>query len=192
MAISQQEFLKFEALVASNGAHNEIKCGGYLEYAKDLLLGVSGRDLRCNREERLHYGSSDFVVTGMVSDGRGDWSRHARIWELKAPQCYVFERDDNDTRFRPTRDLIKAENQLLHYASEMLSSDSFRVRQDVMKFENIKMGGIIIGRSSDRLVKDPKHLPQAKTSLLIRDRFFYEVNHIKILTWDAVVEHLRP
>ena len=43
---------------------------------------------------------------------------YASIWELKAPQCYLMEFDESGPRCRPTLDLIKAENQLLHYGHE--------------------------------------------------------------------------
>ena len=56
-----------------------------------------------------------------------EYERHMVFWELKAPQCNLVEVDDAATRYRPTKDLIKAETQLLHYVHQAAGDSDDRV-----------------------------------------------------------------
>jgi hypothetical protein len=104
-----------------------------------------------------------------------------------------MEEDDNRNRCRPTKELIKAENQLLHYAHQALADDLFRQRLGIMNPANIKMGGIIIGRR-DRLLKGGQtsgDIERASRSLDIRKQYFYNPHNIRIFTWDRILQFLR-
>ena len=65
----------------------------------------------------------------------------------QSPQCYVFE-FDNENRVRLTKDLISAENQLLHYYEEYKKSETFISEFNITSTDNIHIGGIIIGQKS--------------------------------------------
>jgi hypothetical protein len=105
-----------------------------------------------------------------------------------------MEFDDNKQRCRPTIEFIKAENQLLHYGRQAIGDDLFRQRLGIMDAANIKLGGIIIGRS-DRLLKGGRSASddeRATESLNIRNHFFYSHHGIRVFTWTTILEYLRP
>src|SRR3712207_1472707 len=114
MTLSQAEFDVFKAHVDESRSHRERECQQYLIYAAKLLLPNSPTEIVAVTEERNYFGRSDFVIGADIRDGTNRIARHAFIWELKAPQCYLFEMDTNN-RCRPTDDFLDGENQLLHY-----------------------------------------------------------------------------
>ena len=91
--------------------------------------------------------------------------RTAFIWELKAPQCFEMEPDNSQTRCRHTIDLIKAENQLIHYYHQARGDDLLRQRLKVMDPAKIEIGGIIIGRSRDRLNRGGNSQPDIERAV---------------------------
>jgi len=46
-------------------------------------------------EDRNYFGSTDFIVSAALLDDQNNEIECAYIWELKAPQAYLFEFDDN-------------------------------------------------------------------------------------------------
>jgi hypothetical protein len=124
----------------------------------------------------------------------GNEERVAFLWELKAPQCYLFEYDNNNHRCRPTLDLVKAENQLLHYVEEAVGSESTRTRLGVMNRDNIRPGGIIIGAKNTMLrgSRNVRDIDKASTALRLRRDRFYLAQGIRILLWDRVLDAVRP
>lgn len=146
-------------------------------------------------EDRNYFGSTDFILAATLRDDRNQEANCAFIWELKAPQCYLFERDNNNNRCRPTLDYIKAENQLLHYYYQAVGDSHFRQRYAVLETRNIRLGGIIIGRSKDRLAKNIVSVADktnVMTALSIRQDYLYQSHGIRVLTWDRVLEFLKP
>ena len=139
------------ALMAKEG-QNEIECRKYLPYVKELLVRVTPQEFLAEADEyRGHSGDSDYIIVCKACDEAGIQSNQAYIWEVKAPQCYVFEQDTMN-RVKPSKDFISAENQLLHYYEESKGSDQFRDEFKITHPENVKLGGIIIG-SKKTLVK---------------------------------------
>jgi hypothetical protein len=191
--ITLAEFNEFKAAIERENVHNEIECGNFLHYAIEWLLPKTSIETKFQKEDRNYFGSSDFVISATIFDDQSKMIRHAYIWELKAPQCYIVERDDSKNRFRPTTEYVKAENQLLHYYQEALDNDGFRKRFEIMDANNIRMGGIIMGRS-DRLVSnfDPKDQQNVWTALTLRQNYFYHAHGIRLLTWDRVLAFTRP
>jgi hypothetical protein len=188
------EFSRFEALVFEKTRYTETECESYLAQAAGFLVPGTPIDLSALRQDRNYFGSSDLTVTVSMLDELMAISNSAYIWELKAPQCYLMEYDDSKTRCRPTAELIKAENQLLHYGHESQYNDAHRARLKILDRDRIKLGGIVMG-TKDRLLKGgsgPGDIERATNSLNIRKRYFYEPNNIRIITWDRLVEYLRP
>lgn len=195
MAISPQDFADFQALVDTNDRHTERECAKYLHHAAALLVPQTPISTHIAPEDRNYFGSTDLVVTAVLLDDRNQEETVAYLWELKSPQTYLFERDDNNNRCRPTAAFIKAENQLIHYAAHAVADQHFLRRFKLTDHRNIRVGGIIIGRSKDRLLSgstDPYEVDKAKFALSVRENFFYATQRIRILTWDRVLEFVRP
>lgn len=121
---------ELEALI-NQEEHNETECGKYLQYTPNILFK---KDTIINYGEirSVAYpgslGVSDYVfVTKVHSDGGYECIR-AYIWELKAPQCHIFQEDGRtDKRVMPSKELVTAENQLLHYYHEYINSGVFNL-----------------------------------------------------------------
>jgi hypothetical protein len=194
MATATQEVYEdFKALIEYDGGQNEIECGNYLHHAIAYLLPMTVIESNFDREDRNFFGNTDFVISAKLIDDASTEAMCAFIWELKAPQCYLLEKDDNRNRFRPTMDLVKAENQLLHYYQEAIDNDGFRQRFGVMDRQNIRLGGIIIGRS-DRLARsyEERDKPSMDTALKVRKEYFYSSRGIRLFNWDRLLTFIRP
>lgn len=193
MPLSHEKYAELEALV--NGVpHVEIQCGNILALAPEILVRGTPVSLQSVREDRGHFGATDMVVTADMLTGTNQVARVAYIWELKAPQCRIMEPDDNAQRYRPTKDLIKAENQLIHYASQAFGDQTFRERMGVMESANILVGGIVIGRSADMVsgATTDGDRERARRSLSYRTNFFYSLHGIQVMTWDRVLASVKP
>jgi hypothetical protein len=117
------------------------------------------------------------------------------VWELKAPQLPLFLIDTN-SRARPSAALYDAENQLVHYHDSLRDNGSFRETHKILAPDDVKFGGIIIGRFSNYV----KHGAQINTvrahdlaeqTLRLRQRLFYDPHGIKIWTWDTIVQRMQ-
>lgn len=193
MALTDSKFAEFEALVRGN-AKRELQCRPFLEYAESLLIRQTLRSTVQFHEVRSYVGDADLVVAADVLTDTGEIERVAFFWELKAPQCFLFEYDDNKHRCRPTPDFVKAENQLLHYLEEAAGSDSMRKRLGVMDRNNIRPGGIIIG-SKDTILRSPtrpRDVELAQSALKMRAERLYHSQGIRVLLWDRVLDWVRP
>jgi len=173
---------------------NEVRCMELLALAPSHLVHGTIVAAEALSEQRSFFGDSDLTVTATIRDDRNSQRRKAYIWELKAPQCFIMEKDANNNRYRPTMDFIKAENQLIHYAHEAQGNRRFGERLGIMKQTDILIGGIIIGRNS-RILKDAQsdgERERAWDSLSIRQTYLHDHHHIRVMTWDAVLELMRP
>jgi hypothetical protein len=147
-------------------------------------------------EEPTRFGRSDYIVSAEVPRP-GASMRCAFVWELKAPQLILYEQDDNMRRFRPTKDLIKAETQLIHYVAEQQESTSFKEYYKLTPKSPVVAAGIIIG-SDDRLIR-PKNAEESEFDELsaalhsdyLRHHYFYGKTGIRVRTWDWVLRGLR-
>ena len=142
-------------------------------------------------------GASDFSVSARFTISADVQIARAYVWEVKAPQTYLFEFDDNPSRLRPTKELIKAETQLVHYVPELGTSRAFRDKYGLDASSEVLPAGIIMGRN-DRLVRPGKYRLDAdqirkvfRTSYYVRDAYLYRRAGIRLLTWDWVLEKLR-
>jgi hypothetical protein len=193
MALSPGQFAEFEALIRDSG-RRELECRPYLEHAENLLIRQTIRSAVQFHEVRSFVGDADLILVADVLGDTGQVERMAFLWELKAPQCFLFEYDQNRNRCRPTSDFVKAENQLLHYAEEAFSNDATRIRLGVMSRRNIRAGGIIIGTQETMLqgARDHHDREKADTALRLRQEQLYHAQGIRVLLWDRVLDAVRP
>ncbi|MEW6182274.1 MAG: hypothetical protein AB1500_03745 [Bacillota bacterium] len=173
----------------------EKECGEYLKHIPEFLFNETfKRVVYSDIEYRGNTGNADFVISAEVITSSGISTVKAYVYELKAPQCYIFERDNNE-RLKPSKDLISAENQLINYHDEMRSSDQFRDKYKVMHPDNVCIGGIIIGCSRFHV---KGNYPESKKEVLyegacrIRDHYFYRSCPMKLITWDMILRQFIP
>ncbi|QOD62737.1 DUF4263 domain-containing protein [Ochrobactrum sp. MT180101] len=194
MALNTQEYEAFKKLVQDPSIKHELACRPYLEHAEHLLVRRTLRNTARFTEIRSYVGDADLVVVAEITNDNREPETWAYFWELKAPQCFLFEYDDNKNRCRPTPDLIKAENQLLHYVDEAVANENTRKRLGVMDSKNIRPGGIIIGTTSTmlRAAKDRHDVTKATAALQLRRERLYRAEEIRIVTWDHILDEVKP
>lgn len=173
--------------------NRELQCREYLEYVDHLLIKSYPVSLIYKSTEyRGHKGNTDYIISANIQDESGINCVQAYIWELKAPQCYIFTKDTNN-RLMPTRELFSAENQLINYHYELQGDEQFKRKAKVTHSHNVKLGGIIIG-SRSTLVSDyyskDRIAELFEEALAIRKHYFYEPNNIRLITWDTVLRQL--
>jgi len=178
-------------------ARNERQCRKYLEHARNLLVDVTSHAfLRQVAEYRGHTGDSDYLISCRVTDGVGGQKVKAYIWEVKAPQCYIFKADTQN-RVLPSDDFISAENQLLHYYDEARGSQQFRNEFEVQSPDDVMLGGIIIGSNRTKVSQlkrshydEPKLQQLFQHALDLRIKHLYKEKNIKVYHWDRIVDYL--
>lgn len=175
--------------------YKEKECTPYLKYAYDTLLKTSwskidDETINENLEYRGHSGDVDLIVSGKIRTTEGVEQTHLYMWELKAPQCPIFEKDTKD-RLRPSKFLVDAENKLINYYHEHKSSNSLCSKHGVHP-NYIKLGGIIIGcdrtrvsGSSDYTEADKIHLYEE--AVVIRNEYLYKSAGITLVTWSEIL-----
>ena len=174
--------------------NKELECREFLQYAKGTLVSDTVIEfVYVEKERRGTSGDSDYIVSCKVCNEIGVESVKAYIWELKAPQCYIFEKD-TENRLRPTKELIQAENQLLHYYHENKGSEQFKNDFGVTHSDNVLFGGIIIGCHAKRIKGDYPEEKKNKLfekALMIRKKYIYDPLHIRIVHWDYILDFLK-
>lgn len=175
--------------------NKELECRKFLQYAKDALVRDTVMEfVYVEKERRGTSGDSDYIISCKVRDETGVEAVKAYIWELKAPQCFIFEKD-TENRLRPTKELIQAENQLLHYYHEQRGNEQFRNEFRVTHSDNVLFGGIIIGchsRKTKGNYEESKKNTLFEKALMIRKRYIYEPLQIRIIHWDYILDLLKP
>lgn len=169
--------------------HRERQCRAFLKYTPNLLFKEGGTAIRCDVEYRGHSGDSDYIVSGQGHESGIDCIR-VYIWELKAPQCFVFKSDPSShNRLIPSMDLIQAENQLLNYYDELRGSSDFRDAFNISHFSNVRIGGIIIG--CDRTKVEGEKVALYDKAFRCRE-LLYTCQSLRLMLWNTVLEHLKP
>ncbi|QOP42148.1 hypothetical protein [Sulfurimonas marina] len=175
--------------------HNEVEAREYLQYAKDLFAHETPNEFYdFVTEYPTTNGDIDLIVPCSLEDDAGNVRRVVYIWEVKSPQTvvYIF---DNKNRVKPSKELTKAENQLLHYCEECKQNQQFRTEFSIIDPEDVKLGGILIGQK-ETLVKDSRYSSLEQKSLFnkangYRQKHFYRASAIKFLTWDKVLNQIN-
>jgi hypothetical protein len=186
------DYTTLESLVHENGRSTELECREYLHLATDLLLPTSPQEIiHLNAEDRNFFGSTDYIICARLYGDTGANERAVSLWEIKAPQAYLMEQDDNKNRYRPTKELYKAENQLIHYWYHARNDGTFRQRFGLTSDSQVKLGGIVIGRF-DRITRDEPRRDAAQLSLDIRRSTLYQPHGIKVYVWDRLLRFANP
>jgi hypothetical protein len=190
VTLTVAEWTSFRALIDEPNEHKELECQPYLLHAAGLLLPGAHSSIVAVTEERNFFGRADFIIAADVLDGTNQTSRHAYIFELKAPQCHLFQ-TVTANRCQPTSDFLAAENQLLHYFDEAAGNGRFRERMGIIDQDNIHIGGIIIG-TLGRLLSGGGNVPAARSALRVREKYLYKSEQMRVLTWDRISDYVRP
>jgi len=173
--------------------NKEHQCRRYLQHVPHILFKETvTRYVYHETEYQGHSGPSDYVISGVVLEPNGIECTRAYIWELKAPQCFIFKKETKN-RICPSADLIKAENQLLHYFFELKGTDSFRNSFGVTDPDNVCLGGIIIGCKKTMVsgnYEEPKKKILYKNAIKTRNHL-YKGAGIRLMTWDYVLSQFR-
>jgi hypothetical protein len=174
--------------------HKEHECRDFLGQVPELLINKTFKTiLYVEPEYRGKSGDSDYVISFEIYGEGGVDKKLAYIWELKAPQCYIFKCETNN-RVKPSDDLIKAENQLLHYFNDQRGNEQFRRDFKISGSDDVKFGGIIIGSQKTRIkggsYTSDKTDNLYETALRVREEYFYRAYGIRLLNWDFVYQHL--
>lgn len=184
------------AAYIADTAAREKECQPYLDFIPELLCHESPKEiLAFGREDSARGGYADYTVSAVISDGGRAEHRVAYVWEVKAPQLYAFEFDDNAGRVRPTKDLVRAESQLFHYVDEFSASPSFRQKYKLDAAAKVRAAGFIIGRSAN-MIKPNSNYPISSSDEVNlwdmararREYFLYRAANIKLKNWDWVHE----
>ena len=151
------------------------------KYTPEKIVAVA-------KETTGFFGRSDFCLTVLHRGGRRI-QKETYIWELKSPSCKLFVKD-NKQRYRPSPDLVSAENQLLHYVEHARRDEMFQKVFDTDR-DQIHFGGIIIGRSCSTEEESSEfENGLADIACTIRMKYFYSHNGIRLMVWDWVLDML--
>lgn len=180
--------------IDTDAGNRESECAEILKKAASVLLPLEEGFKYANSEVINSAGRLDLIVIGQQETGGGRTQTTAFIWELKSPQKAVFHLENN-SRAAPTNDLFSAENQLLHYYQEVLTSGSLRAR---FNNDHVHPAGIIIGRLNTFCrIPTGVDVPQeqavnlAEHCLKIRSDYFYATKGIRVLTWTQIYRRLQ-
>jgi len=176
-------------VLMNDAAQREVECQTYLQHAHLLLAPPLSRVVQVVREQVAMAGRSDYFLLCEVTEVTQ--RRRLVLWEAKAPQLSPFEVATTN-RLIPSRALVEAENQLLYYFDEYRSNGQFLDRYQIRHPDDVKLGGIVIGRDNNWVRQSAAHqLPEdvlqqmAASALRIRDEHFYR-GRIRILPWDRI------
>jgi len=175
--------------------NEEIRCRGYLQHVRRLLFREAVLEYTYVETEYIvHTGRSDYVISARVRDETGLEYVKAYVWELKAPQCFMFEHD-TENRVKPSAELSDAQNKLLHYFDEEKGSSDFHATFGVVHPDHVKLGGIIIGSERTRVhgdyTEDKKRVLFEKARR-IQDTYLYQAHGIRLVSWETVLDQLKP
>jgi hypothetical protein len=142
-------------------------------------------------------GKSDFIISAKISEG-GAIADKLYVWELKAPQSNIFNLDEGN-KLIPSDYLIDAENKLLNYVDEIKKNEvireHFSIQGACIQSRNVIPGGIIISRNDMKLWdrKTPIYNKESDYQVAkgIRDEYFYNCSHIKLYTWDDILDEIK-
>lgn len=181
-------------LINSEG-RKERECRKYLHYAHTILFREDvPKDIVYEEPEMIgSAGVSDYVISGSIGNNPSSSNCvKAYVWELKAPQCFLFKKD-NENRLRPTPDLNDAENKLLNYVDELRGNHTLQTRFGVTHSDYVCIGGIVIGCKSklvDGNYEEAKKTKLLNDALRIREEWFYKRAGIRLITWSHVLDHI--
>lgn len=167
--------------------NTELECREFLSYAQDLLVypDIATSFVQVEFERHEYLGRSDYLVIAEVLRG-GDVCRRAYLWELKAPQCFIYE-NDTGTRLKPTAEFADAENKLLNYFYALKENGIFRTEYNISAVSDISLGGIIIGCNRTKVrgpYTEAEKISRYNIARRVKDQLYD--SKIKVRTWDEI------
>ena len=167
--------------------NRELECRAFLEYAKDLLVlpDIADHFVNVETERNEYLGRSDYLVVANVFRS-GDRYIRAYLWELKAPQCFIYE-EDTRTRLRPSQDFVDAENKLLNYYYGLRENEIFRQQYEIGAASDISLGDIIIGCERTKVrgnYIEAERISRYNIAKRVKDQLYD--GKIKVRTWDEI------
>lgn len=181
-------------LIETTERRTELECRKYLFYVKEILMNETPVEyVYAEKEYQGYAGPSDYILSGRVPDS-GTERVHACVWELKAPQCPIFKKD-NEHRLKPSDYLVDAENKLLHTFDELRSSEVSRQHFSVSRSNHVHLGGIIIGSERTKVTgsfSEPALVDRLYQRAIDARMCMYRPAGIRLLTWDQVLDQLKP
>jgi hypothetical protein len=199
MILSEKEnsICLLQEQVKREDAHTERQCAKILKenkLAQALLPGynIDGQLIFVGCEQFCSIGRVDLILIADKYHVSGEIIRVAYIWELKAPQLFIFIMESRN-RANPSADLFKAEHQLLLYYNAICDDIAFKTRWNISPLD-VHLGGIVIGRENkfiDYKSFDPlESKGLAKQAHDIRKCFFYQ-DRFSLINWDQVLFILK-
>lgn len=193
--INPEIYTKLKTCVEFEGNQTERECAEWLVKAAEVLLPWGEDTITfVDAEQISSAGYVDIIVIAESKTASGSTIKKAYVWELKAPQIFLFEKETKN-RVRPTKDLYSAENQLLNYQNTISKDGAFLAKWGILRAEHIEFGGIIIGRETTFIDRKDMELIEAKgladTAQEIREQIFYKAKNIKLWTWDKVLNSIQ-
>jgi hypothetical protein len=193
----EQIIAELSKLIEVQGQYNEAECGELLKNpeASSVLIPFGASPYFIDAEIRTSAGDVDLIICANESLPGGQSRRLMYVWELKAPQHYLFYIETNG-RASPTPEFYSAENQLIHYHAYLAGSEEDRRKSHILSKDDVLIGGIIIG-STQNFVDNRKLIPNDKANMLatsaleIRKRVLYKSECIGVKTWTMVLDSLR-
>lgn len=181
--------------VERNDAHTERECAACLKDVAWALLPTLDRTITyVSHEQQCSAGRVDITVIADILEVGGESHPGAYVWELKAPQVPLFHIETKNQAC-PSPDLSTAENQLLHYHNSVKNSGHLRERWGIVSPDDVRFGGIVIGKDSTMVKCQPNDLVLAQKlahqALKIRDAVFYRPSGIHVWTWSTVLTILE-
>lgn len=177
------------------GAHTEQECAQCLKSAPwPLLPTLDGTVTFLDSEQLCSAGRVDVIVIAEILETGGRARPGAFVWELKAPQLPLFQWDTLNQAC-PSPELLRAENQLLHYHYSIANDGHFRDRWGIVSSDYVKLGGIVIGQDRGIIQCEIDNLALGKQlalqALRIRESVFYKASGLRLWTWDRIVTVLK-
>jgi hypothetical protein len=193
--MTPEEVIEFKKQVERTDAYTEQECAKYLVKDASALLSTKyGIITYLNCEQICSAGRLDIIVIAEMLEVGGSTRNCAFVWELKAPQLPLFQLETNNQAC-PSSELFLAENQLLHYHHSIANDGHYRDRWNIVSPDDVKFGGIIIGRDNAIVKCKEKEITLGKQlatqALRIRESIFYRAYNIRVLTWDWIIKSLE-
>ena len=176
-----------QRLIDDTQNNRELACREFLRYAKELLVSPDMPDsfVDVDMERIENLGRSDYLIVADVLRS-GDCYRRAYLWELKAPQCFIYE-EDTRTRLKPSQDFMDAENKLLNYYYGLKENGVFLQQYQISAASDISLGGIIIGCHRTKVrgnYTDAEKTRCYNIAKRVRDQLYN--GKFKVRTWDEI------
>lgn len=181
---------------------NENACrDALIPFAKSL---IGNSNLVFNKAEYTNdVGRVDLILVVEPKETHFDQQllttdKTVMVFEMKAPNKFMYEFHSGANRFIPSKDLSLAETQLFSYTRRLDYEKLYLLKK--YGADQVKAGGIIIGRKStmfkisaeDAKAFSAKDLEELKNNTLqSRKRYLYDAAGIVIYNWDHITDLVK-